>query len=142
MPLLLEQFAGKVSYVGCDIVESLVKDHAEKYPRYEFRSIDFVVDEIPKAELIICRDALQHRPLPDIKTALKNFSASGAKYLLTTTHIRRFGFRNGRNIRPGRCRDRNLLMTPFNLPDPIVIYSEKYPDQHKFLGLWELPFGE
>ncbi|MFC1747689.1 class I SAM-dependent methyltransferase [Pseudomonadota bacterium] len=142
MPLVLERLGDHVDYIGCDIVESQVKSHAENYPQYEFRNADFVVDDIPNAELIICRDALQHLPVPDIQKALANFSASGAKYLLATTHIRRYGIRNGRNIRPGRCRDRNILLPPFNLPDPVVIYSEKYPDQHKFLGLWELPFGQ
>jgi hypothetical protein len=141
MPLVLRTVAGSVRYTGCDIVGRLIERHTTNYPQYSFRHLDFVADDIPSADLLICRDVLQHLPVKDIEKALDNFSRCGARYLLATTHLRRYGWRNGANIRPGRCRDRNLLLSPFNLPDPIVIYSEMYPAQHKFLGLWELPFS-
>ena len=140
MPLVLDQLKKTVTYTGCDIVEKLVAQHIENFPQYNFQSLDFVQETIPTGELIICREALQHLPVKDIKKALSNFSSSGATYLLATIHIRRFGFRNGRDIRPGRCRDRNLMMAPFNLPNPLVIYSEQYKEQDKFIGLWKLPF--
>ena len=141
MPFVLQEFSS-VQYTGCDIVASLIEQHKSNYPQHKFQSLDFVSGDIPSGEMIICRDVLQHLPVKDIQKALRNFSESGARYLLATTHIRRHGIRNKRNIRPGKCRDRNLLLSPFDLPDPIVIYSEKYPEQHKFLGLWELPFQE
>jgi 2-polyprenyl-3-methyl-5-hydroxy-6-metoxy-1,4-benzoquinol methylase len=140
MPLVLEKMAADFRYTGCDIVESLISAHKEKYPQYGFQSLDFVEGKIPPGEMIICRDVLQHLQVEDIKKALANFSESGAKYLLATTHIRRFGIRNRRNMKTGRCRDRNLLVAPFELPNPLVIYSEQYVGQDKFLGLWELPF--
>jgi len=140
MPVVLGELEGQVSYTGCDIVEGLVKDHRQKYPQYEFHSLDFVEGKIPQGDLILCRDVLQHLPVKDINMALNNISNSGAKYLLATTHIRRHGFRNKRDIRPGKCNDRNLLEPPFNLPNPLIIYSEQYEEQDKFLGLWELPF--
>ena len=140
MPLVLEELKGSVQYTGCDIVESLVVQHKEKYSQYDFRCLDFVEEEIPESDLIICREALQHLPINDINKALLNFSYSGSKYLLATTHIRRFGIRNRRDIRPGRCRDRNLMIAPFNLPNPLTIYWEQYGGQDKFLGFWTLPF--
>ena len=140
MPLMLEQVTSELKYTGCDIVDSLVEQHKIDYPAYNFQSLDFVNGEIPKAELIICREALQHLPVKDIKKALENFSNSGAKFLLATTHLKRFGFRNRRDIRPGRCRDRNLMLAPFELPNPLVIYSEEYMGKDKFLALWELSF--
>jgi len=140
MPVVLNELEGQVSYTGCDIVESLVTGHRQKYPQYEFQYLDFVEGEIPQGDLILCREVLQHLPVKDINKALNNFSNSGVKYLLATIHIRRHGFRNKRDIRPGRCRDRNLLEPPFNLPNPLIIYSEQYEGQDKFLGLWELPF--
>lgn len=84
-----------------------------------------VVDQLPPCDLIVCRDALQSLPVPDIKKALETFSRSEAKYLLCSIQLRRFGWRNGREMRVGRCRDRNLLLDPFNLADPIAIYSEQ-----------------
>lgn len=140
MPLILDQLGDSVKYTGCDIVENLLDRHKEKYPQYSFQSLDFVVGKIPEGELIICREALQHLPIADIQAALRNFSASGAKYLLATTHPRRSGIRNRRDIRPGRCRDRNLMIPPFNLPNPLVLYWEQYDEKDKFIGLWKLPF--
>ena len=138
MPSVLERVGEEVSYLGCDIVESLLDRHKEQYPQYSFKCLDFVEENIPKSDLIICRDVLQHLPIKDIKKAISNISNSGSKYLLATTNLRRFGLRNRRDIRPGKCRVINLLALPFNLPDPIVIYSEQYKN-NKFLGLWELP---
>jgi hypothetical protein len=138
MPLLLQKLDGNFNYIGCDIVPTLIHQHKLSHSQYEFYHFDFVNDKLPICDLIFCRDALQHLPIDDIKKALNNFSKSGAKYLLTTTHIRYPQWKNKRDIRVGQCRDRNLLLEPFNLEDPLAIYSEKNIG-HKFLGLWELP---
>lgn len=140
MPLVLDELKGSVKYTGCDIVESLITDHKKKHPKHTFQSLDFVEKKIPEGELIICREALQHLPVKAIKQALHNFSSSSAKYLLATTYLRTSVFRNKRNIRPGRCRNRNLIIEPFNLPNPLVIYSEESENRDKFIGLWSLPF--
>jgi hypothetical protein len=137
MPLVLKNLPDDFKYIGGDIVPALISSHTEKYPQYEFRNIDFVYDEIPKCDLIFCRDALQHLPVEDIKIALNKFLNSGAKYLLATTHLRRYGWKNGENIKMAKCRDRNLMLRPFNLHDPLVVYSEQ-DESHKFLGLWKL----
>ena len=138
MPLILERLLEDFHYIGADIVPALIDQHSKAYPQYEFRLLDFVVDELPRSDLIFCRDALQHLPVADSIRALENFSSSGAKYLLATTHLRRFGWRNARDKRVGQCHDRNLLLKPYNLSDPIVIFSER-DTGHKFLGLWALP---
>ncbi len=139
MPTVLDSLARSFRYVGSDIVPELISEHSGAYPQHEFHVIDFVRDPLPVCDLILCRDALQHLAVQDIHVALENFSQSGAKYLLATTHLRRFGWRNRRNKRTGQCLDRNLLLPPFSLPDPIVIFSEQDAG-HKFLGLWKLPF--
>lgn len=136
----LKRLASPVAYTGCDIVSSLVRSHQSRFPELTFCQLDFVVDQIPKAELIICREVLQHLPVSDIKKALQNFSSSGSKYLLATLHLRRYGLRNHLSMRPGRCRDRNLLLPPFSLPNPLVIYPEEFRAKDKFIGLWSLPF--
>ncbi len=138
MPLLLTELPKSFQYIGADIVDGLVEQNRKKYPGHSFRALDFVCDELPKCDLIFCRDALQHLPIPDIKMALGNFSKCGAQYLLTTTHLRRYGLRNMEPCRVGSCRNRNLLLNPFNLRDPIAIFSEQ-SNLDKFLGLWKLP---
>ena len=138
MPLVLQQLPEGFEYVGSDIVSELIAQHCQRHAQYEFRVIDFVNGELPRCDLILCRDALQHLPVDDIQQALRNFSRSGANYLLATTHLRRYGWRNARDKRAGQCLDRNLLLEPFNLADPLAIFSEQDPG-HKFLGLWKLP---
>lgn len=138
MPEFLKSVAHPLEYIGGDIAPSLIDHNRASHPGYNFQVIDLVKDQLPVTDLIFCRDALQHLPISDIKLALANISNSGAKYLLTTTHMRRTGWRNARDIRLGRCADRNLLLKPFNLADPLVIFSEQ-DASHKFLGLWKLP---
>lgn len=138
MPGALEQLPPGFTYIGADISPGLIERNRARFPQRRFEVLDVVTDRLPPVELIFCRDALQHLPIPDIQRALENISASGAQYLLTTTYLRYYGLRNRRNIRPGRTRDRNLLLPPFNLADPLLLYSEQDPG-HKFLGLWKLP---
>lgn len=139
MPFVLQQQQNGFHYLGCDIVPALIKRNANTYPQYDFKVLDFVSDTLPPCDLIFCRDALQHLPVADIKQALQNFSNSGSKYLLASTHLRRSGWKNARECRAGQCRDRNLFLKPFNLPDPLMVFSEQ-DASHKFLGLWKLPF--
>jgi hypothetical protein len=138
MPSVLDRLRREFRYVGIDIVPGIIERLAKEHPQYEFKVVDFVVDELPQCDLIFCRDVIQHLPIKEAIRVLGNFSRSGAKYLLTTTHLRRFGWRNARDKRVGQCHDRNLLLKPFRLADPIAIFSEIDPG-HKFLGLWELP---
>ena len=137
MPMVLDDLGPDFVYTGCDIVQALVAKHAQAYPQHTFRTLDLVTDDIPQADLLFCRDALQHLPVRDILAALDNFRRSGCRYVLTTTHLRRFGRKNGRDRRVGQCQDRNLMLPPFSLPDPIVIYAEG-DSRHKFLALWEI----
>ena len=137
MPLVLEKLPKDFKYLGGDIVPFLIERNRKNYPQYDFKVMDFVNSGLPKFDLIFCRDALQHLSIAEIKEALENFSKSGSKYLLTTIHLRYPRWKNKRDCRTGSCRDRNLIIEPFNLDDPIVIFSEEY--SHKFLGLWKLP---
>ena len=47
--------------------------------------MDLVNDELPKVDLIFCRDCLFHLPNDMILKALENIYKSKSKYLLTTT---------------------------------------------------------
>jgi SAM-dependent methyltransferase len=138
MPLVLERIRGEFRYVGGDIVPALVERHRQSHPAHEFLVLDCVCDDLPACDLVLCRDMLQHLPVADIKAALRNISRSGARFLLATTHLRQVGWRNRRDIRVGKCNDRNLLLGPFNLGNPVAIYSEEDAG-NKFLGLWVLP---
>jgi len=141
MPLVLEELDPDFRYIGGDIVPELISRHRSAHPGIEFMELDLVEGDLPACDLVFCRDVLQHLPVGDIKAALLNISRSGARYLLATTHLRQVGWRNRRNIRVGKCNDRNLMLNPFNLGNPLVIYCEE-DEGNKFMGLWKLPLRD
>jgi hypothetical protein len=145
MPLVLDSLRRSghpIEFTGCDIVPSLIQQHTLAHPDERFQHLDFVAQPIPPGELIVCREVLQHLRVRDIVAGLANIAASGARLLLATTHLRRYGIRNHLNMKTGRCRDRNLLLPPFNLPNPLALYPDTDEPRDKFVGLWALPFAK
>ena len=101
-----------------DIVPELI-DKAQKYSSHQvqFRVGDIVRSDLPKADLILCRDCLVHLSYKDIFECLHNFRRSGSTYLLTTTfpgQVRRHW-----NIATGMWRPIDLERPPFNFPKPL-----------------------
>ncbi len=128
-----------VEYIGGDIIDELVKNNQKRYGsnRKRFISLDLLKDELPKVDLILCRDCLVHFSYEHIFLALKNIKNSGSTYLLTTTFIER---EINENILTGLWRPINLQLPPFNLPTPIKLIDEECPVDNyrdKHLGLWK-----
>lgn len=131
---------GNCEYIGGDIVKALINENEKLYgnENRSFVHCDIIHHDIPKVDMIICRDCLFHLPLKDIKLALYNFKRSGSKYLLTTSFPEN---KQNKDIETGQFRDINLCIYPFNLPDPIYIIDEKVEKiirRKRILGLWEL----
>ena len=131
---------GDCKYIGGDIVRDLIDENIAKYEKEnrKFVYCDIIRSNLPKADMIMCRDCLFHMPFRDIKLALKNFKASGSVYLLSTTFP---GCSTNVEGQTGGYRDINLCKPPFNLPDPIDIIDEQVENQigrKRILGLWEL----
>ena len=128
-----------IRYIGADIVKDLV--HRNR--RFEAKNIAFIhanllTDNLPKVDLILCRDCLVHLSYADIRRALNNMHRSGATYLLTTTFPDRT---ENADIPTGRWRVLNLERAPFNFPPPLRLIVEqctegngKYSD--KSLAVW------
>ena len=131
-----------VNYIGGDIVDELIDKNKKDYLRdnIQFVTTDLVDGELPKVDLILCRDCLIHLSNGDGVRAIKNMISSGSKYLLTTT----FPMVQENIDLPGNFfRPINLEKPPFNLPTPLFLINEKctegegeYAD--KSLALWEL----
>lgn len=128
-------------YIGGDVVEELIADNQNKFHHEaEFQLLDATQSKLPKVDLILCRDMLGHFSNRDVKAALKNFRASGSKYLLATT----FPGRESEvpNIKTGEWRPIDLAYM-WGLPTPLLyIYENCTAGNGKFkdkaLGLWEL----
>jgi hypothetical protein len=131
------------TYVGGDIVNELIQANMESYKdnsNVRFDIIDIIKDELPKADLLFCRDCLVHLSYKEIFKAILNIKKSKSTYLLTTT------FTNhpiNYNITTGDWRTLNLERAPFNFPKPIHIINENCTEgngeyKDKSLFLWEI----
>jgi hypothetical protein len=129
-----------VDYVGIDIVPDLVAQNQLRFPGYDFRLADLATDQLPRSDLILCRDALVHCDHALAFEILRNFQRSGAEWLLTTTFV---GRDDNHEIALGDWRPLNLERAPYNFPSPSRVIAEccseggdRYRD--KALGLWRL----
>lgn len=131
---------GDVDYIGGDIVPDIVKRNTRLYaaPRREFRRLDIIEDELPRVDMIFCRDALVHFPYREVSLTLENFRRSSATYLLTTT----FPKHANRDVSyMSLWRPLNLQAEPFNLPAPLMLINEQCSDldfMDKSLALWRI----
>lgn len=132
---------GDCEYVGADIVAEAI----ERNRRYErdgvrFVCLDMRTDDLPRADVVLARDALVHFSYEDAFVALSNIGRSGSSYLLVTTFA---GQTENHDILTGRWRPLNLERPPFGFPPPLRLISEmctqddeSYGD--KGLGLWRI----
>ena len=134
---------GVEKYYGVDIVDGLIADNQARFggPGREFLCRDLIREDLPAADLVLCRDCLVHLTFKQAKKLLLNLKRSWSRYLLATTFIDRTENVDllGRDL----WRTLNLELPPFNLPKPRRLISENctqgggaYAD--KCLGLWHL----
>jgi len=126
-----------IYYTGADIVKALVIDNQQKYEDdyTSFIHLDIINDELPEADLWLCRDCLVHLSNSDIFKVISNLLSSDIRYFLTTTHT---GCKMNIDIPTGNFRRLNLELPPFNFCKPILYiddWIEGYPVRH--LALWE-----
>lgn len=127
-------------YIGIDIVPDLISQNQEKYGinDRQFLSLDITSDNLPKVDLILCRDCLVHLSYKQIREVIKNFKKSDSTYLLTTTYPDLLQV--NKNIVTGDWRPIDLQKHPFNFPKPIKIVNENCTTdlKEKSLGLWKI----
>ncbi len=127
-------------YIGIDIVRPLVQRNRSRYGdrRHEFLHLDITREQLPRADLILCRDCLGHLSHQDVRAALLNFRETGSTWLLTTTYPHEG---ENRDIVSGQWRPLDLERPPFSLPPPHELLHEAPPTEvyrDKSLGLWRL----
>ncbi|TPX32631.1 hypothetical protein SmJEL517_g04275 [Synchytrium microbalum] len=140
-----------ILYTGADIVPSVIIQNGRKYrdiQNMKFMHLDLAVDDVPNgADVILCRDMLQHTPLEAGRGVIQNFEQSGAKYLVTNFHSLNYKPESGgnRNIKPGEFFLIDVMKPPYNFPPPLM-YSVDGRDSevatehnYKMVGIWKLP---
>ncbi len=110
-----------ITYVGGDIVSPLIVDLQKKYsaPTVTFIQLDITRNPFPKSDLVLNRDCLFHLSYSDILAVLGNFTTSGSRYFLSTSHDNEVGFVNS-DIQSGDFRPIDLFAVPFNFPADVL----------------------
>ena len=129
---------GPVHYIGADIVAALVDRNRRELEGFgEFLRKDLLVDNLPTADLIFCRDCLVHLSNREVRLAFTNMKKSSSKYLATTTFPRIS--ENIDTVTP-YWRAINLEKSPFNLPPPLQLLRDfsdgQVNDDGKHIGVW------
>ncbi|WP_426615227.1 class I SAM-dependent methyltransferase [Bradyrhizobium sp. McL0616] len=133
-----------VDYTGIDIVPSLIAANKERAARGElsgrFSVADITRDELPRADMILCRDCLVHLSFANIDRAVACFRDSGACFLLVTTFPE---WDSNRDCEDGDWRALNMERPPFNWPAPHELINERCDEgdggwRDKSLGVWRL----
>jgi SAM-dependent methyltransferase len=112
-------------YCGFDIVPELIAANRRTWgsDRVRFKVADLVKVRVPAVDLILCRHLLIHLPLEDALQVLRNFSASGSRYLLITDQPQTA--ENVEILWTGSFRPVNLALPPFSLPEPLAILEDR-----------------
>ena len=112
-------------YLGADIVREIVAKNNQRFKneKREFIFLDITKDDLPKVDVIFCRDCLPHLDFSLIRKAIKQLQKSGSKYLITSTYIL-----TEKNIdKPlGIFRPLNFQLPPFKFPQTLRLLSDKY----------------
>lgn len=119
-------------YIGVDIVPELIERNERERggPARRYLIADLRADELPRADVVLCRDCLIHLPLTDGVRVLRNFKRSGAQWLLVSHYPE---VTENVEVVTGDHRQRNLRLPPFNLPEPEWAITENPGRQ---LALW------
>jgi 2-polyprenyl-3-methyl-5-hydroxy-6-metoxy-1,4-benzoquinol methylase len=104
---------GAARYTGIDIVRSVIEKNQIKFskPKINFFHWDDNFTDLPEADLMICKDVLQHLPIESIQLLLKQVGKY--KYCLITNDINTYG--TNQPIKAGDYRDIDLKQAPFHI---------------------------
>lgn len=126
-------------YIGGDIVEALVERNRELYGG-EFLCLNLCSSDLPRADVVFCRDCLVHLSFANIRRAIENLKRSGSTWLLTTTFLE---CHENVDIADGDWRMLNLELAPFHWKPPDHVLVERCTESgggysDKALGLWRI----
>ena len=117
-----------VQYIGIDQYEPNL--WAAKELGFDVRVADIITNRLPDADMLLCRDFLQHLTMLEILRFFSNIKRSKIIWLVATSH----GNAENTELPDSGFRPFNLLIPPLSLPCP----AENVEDCGRTLGLWRL----
>ena len=128
-----------VDYIGVDIVEPLIQANQARFGsgRIQFRCLDIMADELPKGDLCLVREVLQHLSNRQIATILAKLK--GFKWVIVTESLPGPPNSFKPNIDKPQGNDTRTLWNsgvvlsapPFNLPNvtPLFDATAEHPER-------------
>jgi len=126
-----------IDYLGIDVVSTLIEHHNHHFsaPNIQFLEADGTQIELPEADLLICKDVLQHLPLEDIHRFLKQLPKY--KYALIVNDVDPSTHSSeNREIVAGEYRALDLTAVPFYLSGEKVLSYVCFHGEVKVTLLW------
>jgi hypothetical protein len=133
----MEKLSGQFElYLGLDVVPGMIEELERRFGTrrgHFFALRDATLDDLPRADAILCRDLMTHLSDEQVRAVLERVKTSGSRYLLATSYP---GTEN-RDIPAGDWRPIDLTRPPFSLPQPLLQIDER-GDASKLLGVWQV----
>ncbi|MEI8210010.1 MAG: class I SAM-dependent methyltransferase [Methylococcales bacterium] len=125
-------------YIGVDVVEELITNNLIRHGNNhrKFMSMDIIREKLPLADLVLCRECLNHLSLLDGIHAINNLIASTNK-LLVLTHYPDLKH-NIDQPASFRYRQLNFTLSPFFLRQPDFLIDESDTEPGKFLAVFDI----
>ena len=132
----MQHVAIEQNYVGIDVVDSVIAMNTKlsARPGREFLTRDATADELPDADVVLCREVLFHLSFNDIRKVLRNVLSKKRSYLLATTD-RRTVFNS--DIPTGDFRILNLEAWPLKFPPPDRMIDDCAVSSRRVIGVWD-----
>jgi SAM-dependent methyltransferase len=117
-----------IEYIGGDIVHSIVESNREQYAGTgrEFIELDLTRDDLPRADVLLCRDCLVHLSYANIARVLENLRRSDIRYLLMTSFP---GRGDNKDVEDGDWRPLDFEAAPFSFPHPVLTIVEECDEE-------------
>ena len=117
-----------IQYIGGDIVPSIVAENQRLHESgtRRFALVDLTRDELPDADVLLCRDCLVHLCYANIRAVLANIARSNIRYVLMTSFPGRGG---NRDVQDGDWRTLDFQAPPFSLPEPRLAIVEQCEEE-------------
>ena len=124
-------------YIGVDIVPQVIADNEAKFrnPQRHFLVLDACEEELPPADIVLCREVLFHLSFDDMERMFANVKRSGARYFIATTNV---DVEINLDIPSGEHSDRNLELEPLRLPKPEHALWDGALAEGRVLGVWKI----
>jgi hypothetical protein len=119
---------GDVEYIGADIVASIVESNRRDYGREgrSFIELDLTRDDLPDADVLLCRDCMVHLSYANIARVLENVRRSKLRYILMTSFP---GRGDNEDVEDGDWRPLDFEAPPFSFGKPLLTVVEECDEE-------------